>query len=353
METSYRLDEYKIIEAGINEIRWEVHFGLGAFQKGKCFRKGKILFIGPMENTNAGFLKGEFLDHIDKLPFWSKTPYYCKGCEVYHCNTSNRVSKEEMLSWMLERKNGEHVRFNSEQSEKSLDQSPVTEECPELAFRLQRYKIVKKATGEVCWITHAGPNLGVRGNCIVLEDILFIKSFQSEPSELNKRSFQANLRQLPRWNQTRYYSQKLSLLDSKSGCRILSTEKRQEKKLSGEKKQGTKIRKKVAKVTITETSEKKNFSERIFNTLNSISQSKETVSSRAGSLWSKFKKPNIPKRIAKIRITRFWRWITSTIILIVLIIIFLFTFLIGVWNEHREKSHHKRSKHSSNYHRDH
>jgi hypothetical protein len=46
----YKLSEYKIIESDTGELRWEAHFGLGALQEGRCFKKGTILFIGPDEN---------------------------------------------------------------------------------------------------------------------------------------------------------------------------------------------------------------------------------------------------------------------------------------------------------------
>jgi hypothetical protein len=45
-------------------LSWEAHFGLGALQEGKCFRKGMILFIGPAEGDRPGYLKKDFLDHL-------------------------------------------------------------------------------------------------------------------------------------------------------------------------------------------------------------------------------------------------------------------------------------------------
>jgi len=61
---NYRLGEYKLIETGMGELRWEAHCGFAALHEGRCFRKGAILFIGPAENDQIGFLKGDFLDHI-------------------------------------------------------------------------------------------------------------------------------------------------------------------------------------------------------------------------------------------------------------------------------------------------
>ena len=59
----YKLGEYKIIESDTGELRWEAHFGLGALQEGRCFKKGTILFIGPAESQRDGFLILEFIDH--------------------------------------------------------------------------------------------------------------------------------------------------------------------------------------------------------------------------------------------------------------------------------------------------
>jgi hypothetical protein len=352
MQTIYRLDEYKIIESGIKELRWEAHFGLGAFQEGRCFRKGSILFIGPSENVHAGFLKGEFLDDLKTFPAWLKTPYYCKGCDVYYCKTGYRVTREEMLSWMLDWDIDGGDILDSDKPEKRSDNiSGMGVE--DLAFRLQRYEIVKKANGQIVWITHAGPKIVNSGNCLVLKDILFIESGQSKQSGLNKRSFLANLRRLPKWDHTRFYSPKLSLLDCKSGSRVLSIEKRQAENISAGKKQNIMNQKKMAEVMIPEASEKRVFSARVSDTLNSLSQSAVIYRARARSLWFKCKSSNILKRIIDFRASRVRRWMTYAIALIILMISLLFAFLIGYWNEHREKLHHKRGEHGSSYHRDH
>jgi hypothetical protein len=68
-------------------LSWECHFGFGSSKKGKCFVNGNILFLIPSENTVAGFLKGEFLDHLHRLPKWQKTKYYCTAYAIYCSNT--------------------------------------------------------------------------------------------------------------------------------------------------------------------------------------------------------------------------------------------------------------------------
>ncbi len=69
----YRLAEYKIIESDDGHIWWEKHSGFCAVKMGRCFVNGSILFIEPGRTSeDNGFLKGEFLDQLDRLPNWKK-----------------------------------------------------------------------------------------------------------------------------------------------------------------------------------------------------------------------------------------------------------------------------------------
>jgi len=212
----YKLGEYKIIESDTGELRWEAHFGFAMLQEGRCFRKGTILFIGPAENERVGFLKGDFLDHIKPFPAWSETKYCCRGLEIYHCKTSKRVTKQEMLLWILDRGIDEGDSLHSEESGQRSDNISVRLAAGDVAFRLQRYEITKKANGQILWKTPAGPNTVRGGTCTVLEDILFIGQRQDTQANLIRRQFLANLQQLPKWDQTRYYSPKSSLYDCRS-----------------------------------------------------------------------------------------------------------------------------------------
>jgi len=213
---TYKLGEYKIIESDTGELRWEAHFGFATLQEGRCFRKGTILFIGPAENDCSGFLKGDFLDHIKPFPAWSKTKYCCRGLDIYHCRTYRRVTKQEMLLWMLGLGRDEGDRPCSEGPGQRSDNIANRWERRDGAFRLERYEIRRKAKGQIVWKTSAGPNNFSGGTCTVLEDILFIGSRQNTQSDLTRRQFAANLQQLPKWNHTRYYSPKCSLNDCRS-----------------------------------------------------------------------------------------------------------------------------------------
>ena len=88
--TAFRLGEYKIIENEHGDLWWETHIGLGSSKSGKCFINGDILFIKPSDSMGSGFLKGEFLDHLDKLPKWEKTNYYCASYKIHGCKSGRR-----------------------------------------------------------------------------------------------------------------------------------------------------------------------------------------------------------------------------------------------------------------------
>jgi hypothetical protein len=85
--TAYRLAEYKVIENELGDLWWESHMGLGSLKIGKCFINGDILFIKPSDSTGPGFLKGEFLDHLNKLPKWEKTDFFCSSYTLYYTRT--------------------------------------------------------------------------------------------------------------------------------------------------------------------------------------------------------------------------------------------------------------------------
>ncbi|MCJ7618076.1 MAG: hypothetical protein MUO43_16220 [Desulfobacterales bacterium] len=222
----YKLGEYKIIESNISDLRWEAHFGFGAFQEGRCFRKGRILFIGPAENEGLGYFKKEFFDHLKPFPAWLKTKYYCRGLEVYHCRTGKRVTKEEMLLWMLDRGVEEGDRLYSEKPGQRSNNIYTGKATGDVAFRLQRYEIIKKINGQLVWKTHIGPNTVSGCTCIILEDILFIGTRQNKQFNLNKRQFFANLHRLPKWDQTKYFCPKLSLHVCKTGNRLQEERKK-------------------------------------------------------------------------------------------------------------------------------
>ena len=211
-----KLSEYKIIESVTGALGWEAHFGLGEIKEGRCFKKGTILFIGPAESRRHGFLKLEFMTHLNGFPVWLKTKYYCRGFEIYHCKTGKKVTKEEMQLWMLGgdiNKGDNRYLANLEQLSDDISTRSAK---GDVSYRLQRYEITKTSNNQIVWKTHAGRSTFNSGICTISEDILFIDSGQIKQIHLNKRQFLENLEQLPEWNQTKYYSPKLSLHDCKA-----------------------------------------------------------------------------------------------------------------------------------------
>jgi len=91
-DTSYGLGRFEIIEKKNGEIWWETHAGFGRLRAGKCFIVGEILFIGPYKTEKPGFLKGEFIEHLNKLSKWEKTKHYCSSYSIYNCKTG-RMSR--------------------------------------------------------------------------------------------------------------------------------------------------------------------------------------------------------------------------------------------------------------------
>ena len=349
----YKLGENKIIESDTGELRWEAHFGLGAFQEGRCFKKGTILFIGPAESQRDGFLKLEFIDHLKPFPEWLKTKYYCRGLEVYHCRTGKRVTKEEMLLWMLDRSINEGDRIYSEKPGQRSNNIYNSIETEDVAFRLQRYEIIKKTNGQIVWKTDTGPNTVSGGNCIILEDILFIVLWQNEQTNLNKQQFLANLKQLPEWNQTKYYCPKLSLHDCKTGNSI----QEEGGKWLGERRAKEKYDfrngyKNTAEFKISDGTQRGIFSARILPVLDSLANSSASNGEHARFFRFKSIKSYISKSITIIRSSGIRKWITYAVTLIFLIISLFVAFVIGYRKEHDERRHYKKGEHTSSHRRD-
>ena len=219
-ETIYRLGEYKIIESDTGQLMWEIHFGFGEIQKGRCFRKGNILFIGPAESYRNGFLKGEFLDNLKKYPKWGKTKFFGNGIDVHHCKNGKSVTKEDMILWMLGRSLGERVETHRDAPKVFSNSASVGKIKQNAVYRLQRYEIIVRTDGQIISKTYSRSNSVNSGNCFILENILFIGPQQNKPSNFNKRQFLASLRQLPNWDQTAYFSKRFSLHECEPGNEV-------------------------------------------------------------------------------------------------------------------------------------
>lgn len=106
---SYRLTQYEIIENESGELWWEAHAGLGRVRHGKCFIEDGMLFIGASSEVDlkkpseSAFLRREFLKHLNQLPKWEKTEYYCSSYRLRLCKTRGISLKRETNSRSSER----------------------------------------------------------------------------------------------------------------------------------------------------------------------------------------------------------------------------------------------------------
>ena len=355
-ESFYKLDEYKIIESDTGDLRWEAHFGIGRLQEGRCFRKGMILFIGPVESDRLGFLKGEFLDHLKPFPAWLKTKYFCRGLDVSHCKTGKKVKKVEMQLWMLDRGIDEGDKLYSEKTGHRLNNISTRRTTVDVAFRLQKYEIIKKANNQFVWRTYAGPNTVSGGNCIILEDILFIGSWQNKQSTMSKRQFLGNLQQLPKWDQTKYFCSKLSLHECKTGNRIQEErkgwpgEKKATETNSSENEYKTSSESKIPNGAHRET-----FYTRLSSFLDSLANLSGSRLEHDRFFHLRFIKSYISKSIAVFRASCRWvlKGITYTIAFVFLIIESFFGFMIDYLKNQYERWHNKKDEKPFDHHEDH
>ena len=216
----YQLGEYKITETVSGDLVWESHFGMGALKEGKCFRKGQILFMGPALNERPGFLKGEFLDELKSLPVWSKTQSYCVGFHVFHSHTGKRVSGFEMHCWQKKwvhpTSHKGHIQIQNPASEASIEIKYPDKISTDISYSLNHHEIVPMGDGQVIWKKCGAHNRITTGNCLIMEDILFIGPRELEEPGILKKEFHNRLKMLPRWNLTRYYQHGFALRDCQS-----------------------------------------------------------------------------------------------------------------------------------------
>ncbi|MBA3035057.1 MAG: hypothetical protein FP814_01040 [Desulfobacterium sp.] len=93
-ETAYRLQKYEIIKTANHQILWKTSGGpyLGISGTGEIMED--ILFIGSMRNETFDMNKREFLGHLDRLPEWDLTRYFCPKLSLHTCKVENRIEEQ-------------------------------------------------------------------------------------------------------------------------------------------------------------------------------------------------------------------------------------------------------------------
>lgn len=349
-ENYYKLGDYKIIESGSGDLRWEAHFGIGELKEGRCFQKGSILFIGLAESQRDGFLKLEFLDHLKEYPDWLKTKYYCEDHEVFRRKSGKRVTREEMRLWMFEPDRvAETIAlpmgtcFDSNDDTSSIS----TENA---AFRLQRYEITSKTNGQIGWRDYSAGGIFRTGECTIIEDILFLGPWQGVQTDLTKRQFLANLSHLPEWNQTKYYCPRFSLHE----CRSVNL--REKRKWWNIKRDSTPKQDKmhgsirIPEIKSPEGKRRGISAARVSPNIDSPANHSKYDRSRVH--FSRFKKANISKIIDFFQGFGNKRRKIYFFVFFILIICLLL-FLIGYLDEHHETQYYRNVEHHSKHHGNH
>ncbi len=180
--TYYRLAEYKIIEGEDGHIWWETHSGFCAVKMGNCFINGSILFIEPGQTSEEnGFLKGEFIDQLNRLPKWVKTKYYCTSFNIVKCKADqNRKPSSANNQWF-----------------KSPDQGDVS-------YRLGQFEIIEKMDGKLLWKSYSGRWTIKIGTCYVDGNILLFGRGEPEKTNIIKKDFLERLFLLSVWEKTKF-----------------------------------------------------------------------------------------------------------------------------------------------------
>ena len=225
--TAYRLAEYKIIENEHGDLWWETHFGFGSFKGGKCFISGNILFIKPSKSKGPGFLKGEFLDHLNKLPKWEKTICYCASYRIYKCESVRKPPLGRVGIQLDNQTASTEYRSTRREVVKTGDESEKVVTREDTSYKLGRYEIIEKYDGQLFWKSHSGLGSPKGGKCHIMGNILFIGPRETETSGLMKRQFMQLLIRLPDWERTKYYCPSYAIYCSKTGaiCRRLGENK--------------------------------------------------------------------------------------------------------------------------------
>jgi hypothetical protein len=175
----------------------------------------------------SGFLRGEFLDHLKKLPKWEKTKYYCACYKIHECKSGRSKA-------LFDRSGGRS------QNEAIIADGSTQRETPEfrcksvkvyttehISYKLDRYKITEMNNGQLFWKYPSGLGSLKRGRCHIKGSILFLEPGETEQSSLLKREFMQQLIRLTDWERTKYFCKNFAIYYSKTGaiCRRLGDQK--------------------------------------------------------------------------------------------------------------------------------
>lgn len=202
---SYRLGRYRIIEDQYGQLRWESYFGFARTKTGRCFIAGNILFLEPStEIDEPGYLIGEYKQLVDRLPQWTKTKYYCSFYTMKACDAGTTLPLKTIGSQTPAQMEAVTNGLKTQVTNALESGVNLSRHTKAVCYRLAHYKIIDNERGGLWWKTYAGLGRLKSGTCFLEGDILFIGHPENEEAGA-RRKFVEHLRQLPKWEKTKYY----------------------------------------------------------------------------------------------------------------------------------------------------
>ena len=90
-DNAFQLHRYEIIKSKNGQFIWNSFSGPNVGKGGTCTLLESILFIGPTQNVQSGFIKRQFLNDLNRLPEWGQSKYYCPKFILHECKAINRI----------------------------------------------------------------------------------------------------------------------------------------------------------------------------------------------------------------------------------------------------------------------
>lgn len=90
-DIAYRLQKYQIHKTENQQILWKTSGGPYLGLSGACEIMEDILFIGSMHFETFDMNKREFLLHLERLPAWNGTRYFCPNLSLHNCKVETRI----------------------------------------------------------------------------------------------------------------------------------------------------------------------------------------------------------------------------------------------------------------------
>lgn len=184
-KSKYRLSDYIITEYDNHFYTWETNIVFGEHRTGTCYIMGEILIIHSSARKKNGCLKLEYSKKLARLPFWSKTNYYCVSDSLKDAKTGIPLSNY-LNQTVLEK------YFHSEKS-------PLRKGN----YHLGLYKIIVNSKGEIFWEKYHGLNKINKGSCVIKSGLLLVQSKSGSNDNMQSRKeWFCKLKSLPKWEFT-------------------------------------------------------------------------------------------------------------------------------------------------------